>query len=97
MVQYLGFHEYIYSLKLSSNYKMNSSLYLFLLNIFFFYISNVIPFPDYPISPKPLSHPPYPASMRVLPHPPTNSLLPILKFSYTGVLRLNRTKGLSFC
>jgi hypothetical protein len=44
----------------------------FLLDIFFIYISNLIPFPA---SPSP-SHP-LPASMDVFPHPSTHSHLPL--------------------
>jgi hypothetical protein len=49
------------------------------LDIFFIYISNVIPFPGLP-SRNHLSHPP---SMRVLLHPSTHSH-PALAFCYTG-------------
>jgi hypothetical protein len=55
----------------------------FLLNIFFIYISYVIPYLGSP-SGNPLSHPPPPATMRVLPHPPNPSQLPTLAFPYTG-------------
>ena len=46
----------------------------FLLDIFFIYISNVIPFPGFPPG-KPLSYPCSPASMRVLSHPLTPASL----------------------
>ena len=60
---------------------------LFLLSdIFYIYISNVIPFPDYP-SKNPLSPPPA--------HQPTYSYFLVLAFPYTGALSLLRTKGLS--
>jgi hypothetical protein len=69
--------------------------FLFLLDIFFIYISNVIPFPGFP-SENPLSHlPPHIAFMRVLRHPPTHSHLTALKFPYTGTSNLHRTKCLS--
>jgi hypothetical protein len=61
-------------------------LFIYLLNIFFIYISNVIPFPGsrsqlllgnpYPIFPLP-------AFMGVLPHPSTHSRLHVLAFPYT--------------
>ena len=44
-----------------------------LLDIFFIYISNVIPFPTLP-NPYPIPH--SPASMRVFTHPPAHPLLP---------------------
>jgi hypothetical protein len=44
----------------------------FLLDIFFIYISNVIPFPCFPQTTS-LSYHPSSASMRVCPHPPTHS------------------------
>jgi hypothetical protein len=66
---------------------------LFLLDIFFIYISNV-PFPGYPPTARlPISSPPLPASMRVF--PPTHSCLLALEFPYTGVSSLHRTKSLS--
>ena len=63
------------------------------LDIFFIYISNVIPFPRNIGSPLPYSPPP--ASMRVFPHPPTHSHLPTLASPYIGASSLHRTKGLS--
>jgi hypothetical protein len=48
-------------------------------DIFFIYVSNVIPFPDHPPTwclRNTLSHPPPPASMRVFLHPSTHSHLP---------------------
>jgi hypothetical protein len=58
-------------------------LFFLLLDIFFIYISNVIPFPGFP-SRNPLSHTLSPASVRVFSHPPTYSYLPTLAFPYTG-------------
>jgi hypothetical protein len=49
----------------------------FLLDIFFIYISNVIPFPGFP-SKNPLSLPPPPA------HQPTHSCFLALEFPYMG-------------
>jgi len=67
---------------------------LFLLDIFFIYISNVIPFSGFPFAnPYPIPSPP--VSMRVLSHPPIPSRLPTLAFPYTGVSSLRRAKGLS--
>ena len=57
----------------------------FLLDIFFIYIPNVIPFPGFP-SENPLSHPP------PLAHQPTQSCFPVLAFYYTGAPSLPRTK-----
>jgi hypothetical protein len=48
---------------------------LFLLDIFFIYISNLIPFPSFP-SENPLSPLHLPASMRIVTHPPTSASLP---------------------
>jgi hypothetical protein len=70
-----------------------STLY-FLLDIFFIYLSNVIPFPGFP-SETPYAMLPLPASMRVLLHLPTQSCLSALAFPYTGVSSLRRTKGVS--
>jgi hypothetical protein len=64
--------------------------FFLLLDIFFIYISNVIPFPGLPPG-NPLSH----ASMRMLPHSPTHSCLPSLELPYTGALNPYRTKGQS--
>jgi hypothetical protein len=68
---------------------------MFLLDIFFIYISNVIPFPCF--TPRsPLSHPPSPASMRVFLYLPTHSHIPTLSSSTLGHLwRFHRTKDLS--
>jgi hypothetical protein len=66
------------------------------IDIFFIYISNVIPFPD---PPPQETHYPIPlslASMKVYPHPPTHSCLPAFEFPYTGKSRLHRTKGLFY-
>jgi hypothetical protein len=75
-------------------------VFILLLDIFFIYISNVIPFLDlppgtpYPISPPIpyllLSHiSSYPISSSCFyegapTHPPTHSCLPTLEFPYTG-------------
>jgi hypothetical protein len=63
-----------------------------LVDIFFFYISNIFPFH---VS---LSESPYiiPASMRVLPYQSTHFCLPFLALPYTGVSNTLRPKGLSF-
>jgi len=47
---------------------MSEFIFFFLLGIFFTYISNVIPFPDF-LSGVPLSFPLPPASIRLFPHP----------------------------
>jgi hypothetical protein len=72
--------------------KGNDCNIVFLLDILFIYISNVITFPGFS-SGKPLFHPPPPASMRVFSH---HSHLPTLVFPYTGASSLLRTKGLSW-
>jgi hypothetical protein len=59
-----------------------------LLDIFFIYISNVIPFPGLPsenplLSPLPLAH------------QPTHSHFLALAFPYTGTYNLHKTKSLS--
>jgi hypothetical protein len=61
---------------------LHYALPLFLLDIFFIYISNVIPFTGFP-SKIPLSHPPPHA------HQPTPSCFPVLAFPYTGALGLH--------
>ena len=65
------------------------TFYSFLLDTFFIYISNVFPFPSFPLPGKPLSH--STASIRVFLHLLTHSYLPILDFprlwhlsSFTG-------------
>ena len=64
----------------------------FLLDIFFIYISKVIPFPGFSSeTPYPIPH--TPASMTVLPHPPVHSCFPILAFPYTGTSSLQRANG----
>jgi hypothetical protein len=70
-------------------------LFLFLLlDIFFIYISNVIPFPGFP-SRNSLSPPLPSASVRVLLYLPTHSHLPALAFPYTRASKLHNIKGLS--
>jgi F0F1-type ATP synthase membrane subunit a len=64
------------------------SLSFFLLDIFFIYISNIIPFASFP-SKTPLSLPPPPAQQ------PTHSLFLALAIPYTGTYNLHRTKGFS--
>ena len=66
-------------------YKRNlvSCFFIFLLDIFFIYISNVIPFPGFP-SENPLFH----ASASA--HQPTHSSFPVLAFPYTRALSLLR-------
>jgi hypothetical protein len=61
---------------------------IFLLDILFIYMPNVIPFAGFLIFPPP-------ASMRVLLYPPIHSYLPALAFPYTGACSFPRTKGLS--
>ena len=57
--------------------------FIFLLDILFVFISNVIPFPSFSSS-KPLSHLPPTSFMTVLPYPPIHSCLTTLSFHYTG-------------
>jgi hypothetical protein len=64
-----------------------------LVDIFFIYISNVIPFPGFP-SKNPYFTLPSLASMKMCPNTPTYSLLPTIEFLYTGASSLHRTKGL---
>jgi hypothetical protein len=83
-------HRLPYSIFPCSNWSLSSAgnrnfvlfLNFFLLDIFFIYISNVIPFPVPPRTP--LSQPSSPASMKVFPHLPTHSRLPTLASFYTG-------------
>ena len=65
--------QYSSSQSLKQNLKRENCSSLFLLDIFFIYVSNVIPFPGF-TSRNSLSPPTPPASLRVLPHPPTHSL-----------------------
>ena len=69
--------------KLSLKYLQN-----FLLDIFFIYISNVIPFSGFP------SENPIPSLLPTV-HQPTHSCFPAQACSYTRAYRLQRTKGLS--
>jgi hypothetical protein len=62
------------------------------LDILWIYISNVIPFPTFPLE-TPYTIPP--TSVRMLPLPPTHSQFRALAFPYTGTSRLHRTKGFS--
>jgi hypothetical protein len=67
-----------------------------LLDIFFIYISNVIPFPHFPNLETPYPIFPPPASMRVFLYPPTHSHIPTLSSPTLGHLfSLHRTKDLS--
>jgi hypothetical protein len=60
----------------------------FLLDIFFIYISNVIPFSGFPAENLyPIHSPPD--------HPSTHSCFPVLAFPYTGASNLLRIKGFS--
>ena len=59
---------------------------IFLLDTFFIYISNFIPFPSFP-SENTLTHP-YSVA-----HQPTYSHFPVLAVPYTGASSLLRTKG----
>jgi hypothetical protein len=70
-------------------------LSLFLLDILFIYISNVILFPCFFSLKTHILFPPPLASMRMFTHPPTHSCLHALKFPYTGTLSLHRTESLS--
>jgi hypothetical protein len=56
--------------------------FTFLLDIFFIYTSNIIPFPVFPSPGNPLFDPPPPASMKLIFHP---LLPPHPQFPYTGV------------
>jgi hypothetical protein len=53
-------------------------IYLFLFDIFFIYISNVIPFPSFPSGDPPYSFPTPPA------YQPTHTCFLALAFPYTG-------------
>ena len=71
-----------------------SFFFFFLLDIFFIYISNIIPFPGFSFE-NHLSHPPSPCfyeGVSPLFHPLP---LPSLAFPYTGASSFQRTKGLS--
>jgi hypothetical protein len=68
--------------------------FLLLLDIFFIYISNVIPFPGLS-SKNPLSHPPSPCLYEGAPHLPTHSHLPALAVPYNGASNTLRPKGRS--
>jgi hypothetical protein len=61
---------------------------LFLLDIFFIYISNVIPFPTFPTE-KPLS------LLTSSSHQSAHSLFMALTVPYTGAYNLPRTNGVS--
>ena len=72
-----------------TNYPFLFSIYFyFLLDIFFIYISNIIPFPSF-LSENPLS----PRSSPCSPSYPLPLL--VLAFPYTGTQNLHSTKGLS--
>jgi hypothetical protein len=53
----------------------------FLLDIYFIYIANVIPFSWFPLQKPPILAPPS-VSMTVFPYPPTQSCLPTLSFPF---------------
>jgi hypothetical protein len=91
----LNFLWSLVSLSLTSGHLSFLSFFFFLLyciflfNIFFIYISNVIPFPRF--SPRnTLSLPP---PLLLWGGSPTYTHLPTLAFLYTGALSLHRTKG----
>lgn len=70
-------------------------LFLFHLLDFLIYISNVLPFLNFPTR-FPLYLMPCPhASIKVFPDPLTHYCLPALAFPYTEASSLQRTKGLS--
>jgi hypothetical protein len=72
------------------------ALFLFVLDIFFIYILNVIHFSCPPPKKKSYPTPPPPASMEMVLHPPTQSHLPTLNSPIMGhLLSIHRTKGLS--
>jgi hypothetical protein len=64
-----------------------------ILDILYFYNSNVIPFPSFPSKKKKktLLRSPPPASMRALPHPATHFHFTTVAFHYTGActIRVN--------
>jgi hypothetical protein len=64
------------------------------LDIFFIYISNVIPFSSFLPEPLVLSLS-SPCFYEGVPHSPTHSCIPTLAFPYIGALSLHSTKGLS--
>ena len=85
--KYQNFYFIFYFLK----YLLSIVLFILLLNIFFIYISNVIPFPSFP-SGTPLSHSSFPCFYESAPthtHP-----LPfhLLAFPYTGASNFHRKK-----
>jgi hypothetical protein len=72
-------------------FKKQNKTKQFLLDIFFYYISNVIPFPSFPSENSLSPCPPPPCS-------PTHPLLhPGPGFPYTEAKNLHRTRGLSSC
>ena len=68
------------------NITSNLRFLVFLLDIFFIYILNALPFPGLPFRD--------PCLYEVTP-PPTHSPPPSLAFTYTGTLNTLRPKGLS--
>jgi hypothetical protein len=65
------------------------------LDIFFIFISNVIPFPGpSPALPETAYPTPFPCFYEGVPHPPTYSCFPTLAFLYSGASSLHRTKDL---
>jgi hypothetical protein len=76
-------------MSLHSFWGQTKHINFFLLDNFFIYISNIIPFSGPPDTPYPIIPPP--ASMRVFPNPTTHFFLSVLTFSYTGASSLHRT------
>jgi hypothetical protein len=70
-------------------------IYLFLLDIFFIYISNIFSFPGLPFR-KPLSYPPSSDSMREFPLPLTDSHFLALALPYTQISNSLRPKDCSY-
>lgn len=68
---------------------------IFLFDILFIYIANVLPLLVFSLKPS-IPSPLPPSSMGVFPDPHTHSLLlPALAFPYTAASSLHSTKGLS--
>ena len=69
--------------------------WIVLLDIFFIYIPNIIPFPVIPSETLPYPFPSSPCYDEGAHHTPTDSHLPPISSPYTGASSLYRTKGLS--